>query len=239
MICMSSTFAFAKNTVENIRYLLEQTAYNEQTENEIIRIVQGKDPVYLYFSADEQICKEKYGKKAFEICNRSFQNILPGTEQIKITPQIEGKWEWDSDTSLVFYPAEEWQANTKYAVEFGENALPALTVITKPVTFTTQALLPEISGDFKFDPEHIETMMITGSVSFNYTMKEENVKSKFRVVPAHANTVSLGQLETNLHNNILYFSLPVLKVSDKAEEVKIELPAGLQAEIYDKSSPKK
>ena len=236
MICMSSTFAFAKNTVENIRYLLEQTAYNEQTENEIIRIVQGKDPVYLYFSADEQICKEKYGKKAFEICNRSFQNILPGTEQIKITPQIEGKWEWDSDTSLVFYPAEEWQANTKYAVEFGENALPALTVITKPVTFTTQALLPEISGDFKFDPEHIETMMITGSVSFNYTMKEENVKSKFRVVPAHANTVSLGQLETNLHNNILYFSLPVLKVSDKAEEVKIELPAGLQAENGGKSA---
>ncbi len=230
MICMSSSFAFAKNTVENIRYLLEQTAYNEQTEQEILRIVQGKDPVYLYFSADEQICKEKYGKKAYEICNRSFQNVFPGTEQIKLTPAMEGKWEWTSDTSLVFYPAKEWQADTKYSVEFGEEALPKLTVLTKPVTFTTQAFRPEITADFKFDPEHIETMIITGSISFNYKVEEEQAKEKLRIVSGTAKTVSLGKMETNFHNNTLYFSLPVLKVSDRAEEVKIELPAGLQAE---------
>lgn len=228
MICMSSTFAFAKNAVENIRYLLEQTACTEQTENEIIRIVQGRDSVYLNFSADEQICKEKYGKKAFEICNRSFQNVFPSTEQIKITPHMDGKWEWSSDTFLIFYPAKEWQSNTTYTVEFGEEALPQLTVITRPVTFTTQALMPEIAADFKFDPEHIETMMITGSISFNYQVKEENVKAKLHI--AAGKTVSLGQLETNFHNNTLYFSLPVLKISDKAEEVKFELPAGFQAE---------
>lgn len=228
MLCSSQ--AFAQNPVEKIRYLIEQTAVNEQTENKILRIVQGKDPVHFYFSADEQICTEKYGKKAFEICNRSFQNVLPKTDSIRITPQIKGKWAWDSDTSLVFYPAEEWKAATTYSVQIGKESLPQWTVITKPVQFTTQKLIPAIAGDFKFDPENIKTMMITGSISFNYKVEQKNIEPKLQIIPGNADTLNLGKMETNFHNNALYFSVPVLKVSDNAEEVKIRLLAGLQAE---------
>ena len=46
--------ALAQNTVENIRYLVEQTAIDEQTENIILRIVQGKDPVHFYFSPNKK-----------------------------------------------------------------------------------------------------------------------------------------------------------------------------------------
>lgn len=228
LLCASQ--AFAQNAVENIRYLVEQTAVNEQTENKILRIVQGKDPVHFYFSADEQICTEKYGKKAFEICNRSFQNVLPKTDKIQITPLIKGTWAWNSDTSLVFYPAEEWKADTKYSVQIGKESLPQLTVITKPVQFTTQKLIPAVVGDFKFDPEDIKTMMITGSISLNYKAEQKNIEPKLQIIPGNAGTLSLGKMETNFHNNALYFSIPVLKVSDNAEEVKFRLLAGLQAE---------
>lgn len=229
-VLLCSSQAFAQNAVENIRFLAEQTAVNELTENKILRIVQGKAPVNFYFSADEQICTEKYGKKAFEICNRSFQNVLPKTDKIQITPQIKGNWTWTSDTSLVFYPREEWKANTKYSVQIGKESLPQLTVITKPVQFTTQKLTPVIVGDFKFDPENIKTMMITGSVSFNYKVEQKNIASKLQIIPSDSGTLSLGKMETNFHNNALYFSVPVLKVSDTAEEVKIRLLAGIQAE---------
>lgn len=228
LLCASQ--AFAQNSVENIRYLAEQTAVDEITENKIIRIVRGKDSVNFYFSADEQICTEKYGKKAFEICNRNFQNALPKTDKIQITPQIKGRWAWNSDTSLVFYPQEEWQANTKYTVQIGKESLPQLTVITKPVQFTTQSLKPVIAGDFKFDPENIKTMMITGSVSFNYKAEQKNIEAKLQIIPSDSSMLSLGKMETNFHNNSLYFSIPVLKVSEKAQEVKLRLLAGLQAE---------
>lgn len=222
--------ARAQNSVENIRYLVEQTAVNEQAENKILRIVQGKDPVHFYFSADEQICTEKYGKKAFEICNRSFQNVLPNTDEIQITPQITGKWAWQSDSSLAFYPAEEWKADTKYSVQIGKKSLPQLTVITKPMQFTTQSLQPVITGDFKFDPENIKTMMITGSISFNYKVEQKAIESKLQIIPSSSDTLSLGKMETNFHNNSLYFSIPVLKVSEKAENVTFRLLSGIQAE---------
>lgn len=221
--------AHAKNSVEYIRYLAEQTSVNEIAENKVIRIVQGMDPVYLNFSADEKVCKEKYGDKAFEICGRSFQDILPETGQIQITPKMEGKWQWQSDFSLAFYPSKEWKADTKFSVQFGKESLPKLTVITKPVQFTTRALKPSIVGDFKFDPEHAETMMITGSVSFNYQVDRESLESKIHVVPVSTGAVTLGKMETNFHNGTLYFSIPVLKVSDKAADVKIQLFAGVQA----------
>lgn len=222
--------ALAQNSVENIRYLVEQTVVNEQTENTILRIVQGKDPVHFYFSADEQICTEKYGKKAFEICNRSFQNVLLNTDEIQITPQIKGNWAWHSDFSLAFYPTEEWKADTKYSVQIGEKSLPPLTVITKPVQFTTQSLKPVIKGDFKYDPENIKTMMLTGSISFNYKVEQKNIESKLLIIPSSSDTLSLGKMETNFHNNSLYFSIPVLKVSEKAEDVTFRLAAGIQAE---------
>ena len=222
--------ALAQNTVENIRYLVEQTAIDEQTENTILRIVQGKDPVHFYFSPNAQICTEKYGKKAFEICNRSFQNALPSTEEIQISPQIKGTWTWHSDFSLTFYPQEEWKANTKYSVQIGKKSLPKLTVISMPVQFTTQSLKPVMIADFKFDPENIKTMIITGSISFNYKMQQKNIESKLQINPSNAATLSLGKMETNFHNNSLYFSIPVLKVSEKAEDVKFRLLAGVQAE---------
>ena len=114
--------AHAKNSVEYIRYLAEQTSVNEIAENKVTRIVQGMDPVYLNFSADEKVCKEKYGDKAFEICGRSFQDILPETGQIQITPKMEGKWQWQSDFSLAFYPSKEWKADTKFSVRFGKES---------------------------------------------------------------------------------------------------------------------
>lgn len=220
--------AQAKNPGEYIRYLVEQTSEKEIAENKIIRIVQGTDPVYLTFSADEKLCREKYGDEALAVCGRSFQDILPDAGQIQMSPKMEGKWQWNSDSSLVFYPAKEWVPDTKFTVQFGKESLPKLTVITKPVQFTTQSLKPVFAAEFKFDPENPQTMVIAGSVAFNYRINRDSLESKLHVVPANPGAVSLGAMETSFHKSTLHFSVPVLKVNDKAENVKIQLFSGVQ-----------
>lgn len=219
----------AKNSVEYIRYLAEQTSVREIAENKIIRMVQGSDPVYFHFTADEKLCREKYGDDAQAVCGRRFQDILPDAGQISLTPPMEGKWQWQSDSSLVFYPGNEWTPGTKYTVQFGKESLPKLTVVTKPVQFMTQILKPQVfTAEFKFDPENPQKMVIAGSVSFNYKVSRESLEKKVALRPANINAVLLGEMETSFHNNTLHFSVPVLKVGEKAEEVKAVLVSGVQ-----------
>ncbi len=220
--------AQAQNSAEYIRYLVEQTSEKEMAENKIIRIVQGTDPVYLTFSADEKLCREKYGDEAEAVCGRSFRDVLPDAGQIQISPQTEGRWQWNSDSSLVFYPAGEWMPDTKFAVQFGKESLPKLTVITKPVQFVTQSLKPVLSAEFKFDPENPQKMVIAGSIAFNYRINRDSLESKLHIVPANPGAVSLGAMETSFHKNTLYFSVPVLKVNDRAETVKVQVVSGVQ-----------
>lgn len=221
--------AFAENNAEYIRYLVDGTSERELAENKVLRVVQGHDPVYFNFTVDEKVCKEKYGDEALQICGRSFRDVLPETSQIQITPKVEGRWQWNTDFSLVFYPKNEWTPNTKFTVKFGKESLPKLTVITKPLQFTTQPLLPTITGDFKFDPENPEKMVLSGAVSFNYRIVRESLESKVQAVPVNAGVLSLGTMETSFHNNRLHYAIPVLKVHNKAENVKLQLYAGVQA----------
>ncbi len=217
-------FAEQKSQVELIRYV-----YNSSSP-----VVEDSMPVEFYFSIDKNICKEKYGDQAFEICGRANNDRLPSVKQIEMTPKYEGTWRWNDNFSLTFYPSKPWPADTQFTVKFGNESLPKYTVITKPVQFKTQPFkILNFEGNFKFDPENINTKVISGSIRFNYPVKAETLLSRLSVNAKESTNVTIGKLTGNFDNrskNYMY-SIPVGEVSNKQENVKIQLFSGVQA-IY-------
>ncbi len=218
----SNAFAEQKSQVELIRYV-----YSEVTSK-----IEDTMPVEFYFSPDRDICKEKYGDQAFEICGRVVKDRLPSVKQIEMTPKHEGTWRWNDMYSLVFYPSKPWPADTQFTVKFGKESLPKYTVITKPVQFKTQAFKIKVfDGNFKFDPENINTKVISGKISFNYPVKIETVLSRISANTKEGAGITIGKLTGNFDNrakNYMY-SIPIEKVSDKQELVNIQLFSGVQA----------
>ena len=217
-----SAFAEQKSQVELIRYVISQTS----------SVVEDNNPVEFYFSYDKKVCEANYGDQAYQICSRVSNDRLPSVKQIEMTPKHEGTWRWNDNSSLTFYPSKPWPANTHYTVKFGKESLPKYTIITKPVQFKTQPFKIKVfDGNFKFDPENINTKVVTGRISFNYPVKPETVLSRLSAVVNEGAGITIGKITGSFDNrskNYMY-SIPVEKVSDKQETVKIQLFSGVQA----------
>lgn len=50
-------------------------------------------------------------------------------EGIEMAPQIAGKWSWNSDSQLIFIPAEDWPAGQKYTIHFAKISLHPMRIL--------------------------------------------------------------------------------------------------------------
>lgn len=178
-----------------------------------------------------------FGIKRQDFINQSVApiNLVGKTvnEGIKLTPEIPGQWSWDSDSQLVFVPAEDWQAGQKYTIHFDQNAFAPNTNIEQyNVSFVTHALEAKVT-DFKFyqDPVNSEVRNAVATIQFNFPVNTESLEKNTSLL---FQSIKNGKPDSNAealkfsysfdnHNRVAYLHSETIKIKDVARYLVLSL----------------
>lgn len=102
------------------------------------------------------------------------------TKNITLSPDIPGKWIWQSDSKLVFTPTNDWPADQTYKIHFDKKLFASHVKIDKlDYDFSTKPFVASID-EFKFyqDPVNVKNRQGVATVSFNYPVDTQSFENK-------------------------------------------------------------
>src|SRR5262249_7056991 len=111
------------------------------------------------------------------------------TSGITTTPPLDGKWEWQSDSSLVFTPKADWEVGKKYTVTFNRHLFPAHVLLSSySYEFQSPSFAASIGeAQFYDDPTNPKTKKVVATVRFTHpvdkTDLEKRIAFRMRVEP--------------------------------------------------------
>jgi uncharacterized protein YfaS (alpha-2-macroglobulin family) len=143
------------------------------------------------------------------------------TTGVSMTPAVKGKWQWQTDSHLVFTPAEDWPAGQEYKIHFDRNFFSTTTKMqTYNYSFATQPFQIDIA-EFKFyqDPLDAQVRQAVATLKFNYPVDATSLEDKISLLqqtlyktntPSYKLTVTYDEhkREAYVHSE----SLPITKV---------------------------
>jgi uncharacterized protein YfaS (alpha-2-macroglobulin family) len=103
---------------------------------------------------------------------------------ISMKPAMPGKWNWQTDSRLVFTPSQDWPAGQVYSIHLDKNVLaPGVKVDSLNYTFATRAFQASIA-EFKFyqDPVNPQLKQAVATVNFNYPVDSSSFESKTSLI---------------------------------------------------------
>lgn len=93
---------------------------------------------------------------------------------ISISPNISGKWKWESDSYLVFTPTENWKLNTKYEVLFPKEIFSDIIETDYSFDFKTKPFETWIANsEFYINPENSAEKKITCEIASDFPIAKE------------------------------------------------------------------
>lgn len=99
---------------------------------------------------------------------------------ITLTPAMPGKWTWESDSRLIFKPAEDWPAGQTYSIHFDKTVFtPGTKLNSLNYSFSTQPFQAIIS-ELKFyqNPENAAQREAVATITFNYPVDTSSLENK-------------------------------------------------------------
>jgi len=106
------------------------------------------------------------------------------TKGITITPEIPGKWTWDSDNQLVFRPAQDWPAGQAYTINFDKSVFsPQTKLETLSYSFSTHSFKAKIEElSFYQDPLDPKLRQVIATIDFNYPVDTNSFENKTSLI---------------------------------------------------------
>lgn len=95
---------------------------------------------------------------------------------ITMDPTTSGRWTWQDDSTLVFYPTNDWPAGQTYKINFDKNVFAkSVKLATYSYSFSTQPFADEIE-ELKFyqDLTNPQQTRIVGTVNFNFPVNTQS-----------------------------------------------------------------
>ena len=110
------------------------------------------------------------------------KNIEQG---IKIFPAVTGRWEWQSQRTLSFYPESDWAPKTTYTVTLPKEIFDTKSYLIKPLEYQVET--PPFSGsvtqtEFYEDPVSPKIKRITATLNFTHPVDLESLKENLKAV---------------------------------------------------------
>ena len=144
------------------------------------------------------------------------------SEGISIQPAIAGEWRWQSETQLVFTPAEDWPAGQTYKVRYDESLFaPKLILAEDSVNFDT----PEFSATvdeliFYQDPVERSVRKVVATLSFSHPVDPDSLEDHLSFVMREP------EATVNTKGQAVAYEIEYDKLKRKAfiHSVPIEIP---------------
>ncbi len=100
------------------------------------------------------------------------------TSRVTLSPKIDGKWTWISDTQLVFYPAQMWPAATTFHIKLSKKLFSwhaRLETLSKD--FRTAPFTVSISDmTFYVNPKDPAVKQVTATLRFSYPVDRASLE---------------------------------------------------------------
>ena len=106
------------------------------------------------------------------------------TDGINLSPNLPGKWIWQSDNQLVFMPAQDWPAGQTYFIHFKKSFFVKGTKLVKwDDTFVTQPFTAQIEN-FKLyiDPLNAKERQAVAEINFNFPVDPASLENHIAFV---------------------------------------------------------
>lgn len=119
---------------------------------------------------------------------------------IEITPAIEGKWTWITDSRLVFEPIEAWQLDTAYKIKLPSEIFSENVIVKTDFSFKTGGFSVSLQNpEFYINPENPTEKRVTVTVHGSHPIEKEGFE-KF----VQLNMKLKGEKNTSSQKNFPY-----------------------------------
>lgn len=170
-----------------------------------------------------------------ELRNKSVAKLNAiGTEVksgITLTPAIEGKWWWRSDSQLAFVPSEDWPAGQTYRVEFDKNIFSKNSKISQyHETFSTLPFEIVING-FRFyqDPSNPSLRQAVATIQFSYPVDTASVENKISLVQQGSGQRYKYTLTYDQNKRAAYLHSEQITLTNTTRYLDLTLASGIKA----------
>ena len=157
-----------------------------------------------------------------------------------VSPPVAGVWRWESDSALVFVPAEDWPVGQEYRLEFGSSFLaPQALVESRRIRFHAPSIKASVaSTDFYEDPTDAKNKRVVVAIQFTHRVDKASVEKRLslrmRVDPEQRfdspSAHSLGfKLTFDEAGGKVFVQSEPIGIPDRPGAVQVVLAPGVQA----------
>ncbi len=99
---------------------------------------------------------------------------------IKISPALKGKWQWESENTLMFRPEKDWPAGQEYSLSFHEKLFSkSIELENYTATFSTPHFKAALSSiRFYKDPTNPQVRKVVGTLTFSHPVDSKSLEEK-------------------------------------------------------------
>ena len=156
----------------------------------------------------------------------------PVMKGISITPRLEGKWVWESDSRLTFTPSVDWPAGQEYQLHFSKDVFTKDTPMASWTASFSTLPFKAIISEFKFyqDPLHAEIRQAIATIQFNFPVDihtiENHISLSFQSLTSE-NPIPFT-LTYDEHHRIVYLKSETISLPDAERYLVLTLNKGIQ-----------
>lgn len=161
------------------------------------------------------------------------------SEGIELTPAIDGKWVWQSDSRLIFTPAKDWPAGQSYEVHFAKDVFTAGTKMESfTYSFSTQPFEAKIT-EFNFyqDPVNPELRQAIATINFNFPVDpnslENNTSLMLQTLKNDKLDLSAQHYKFNItydtHKRVAYLRSETLSLPEVSRYLLLTIDKGVKS----------
>ncbi|WP_397470969.1 alpha-2-macroglobulin [Rheinheimera sp.] len=160
------------------------------------------------------------------------------TEGVSLKPQVEGKWLWQDENSLVFMPEQAWPAGQHYEVTFSKDIFARdILLAQQQYQFSSQPLTADVNRlRFYQHPAEPGTRQVVATINFSHPVDLAQAKQKLLMVMREDGSdhdAKPAQLEFTLTadktGRELYVQSEALTLPEHEQYLTLELKNGVKA----------
>lgn len=160
------------------------------------------------------------------------------TNGIILSPDMKGKWYWQSDRQLMFVPETDWPADQTFNIKFAKSAFAASAKMGGlDYSFSTQPFEAKIS-EFKFyqDPLDAKVRQAVATFNFNFpvdpTSLERHISLQFQTLEkdkSTSNTAPLVTITYDKYKRTAYLRSESISLTNMARYLLLNLTEGIKS----------
>jgi len=144
---------------------------------------------------------------------------------VKLDPPWPGKWKWENGRNLVFEPAEDWPAATKFRVVIDREALAPLVLLESyRLPWSTPAFSAKVRClEFYQDPADPNVKQVVGTVDFSHRVDPESLRKSVRFSKVGGQDTVPYDVHFDANQRVGWFRTKPLTLPDQEEYMTLVL----------------